>query len=65
MPEAEKYETLLAQLEQRQGTVIIFMKTKFSTERMAKQLTKAGHSSMPSMGIYAKVGAQKCCCFST
>lgn len=45
MPEAEKYETLLTQLEQRQGTVIIFMKTKFSTERMAKQLTKAGYSS--------------------
>ncbi|MEC8882241.1 MAG: DEAD/DEAH box helicase [Pseudomonadota bacterium] len=43
--EKDKYDKLLESLEKRQGSVIIFMKTKFSTERMAKRLTKEGHRS--------------------
>ena len=43
--EKDKYDKLLEELEQRQGSVIIFMKTKFSTDKMAKRLTKEGHRS--------------------
>jgi ATP-dependent RNA helicase DeaD len=39
--EGEKYPQLLAQLQQREGSIIIFVKTKFGTERLADRLTKA------------------------
>jgi ATP-dependent RNA helicase DeaD len=41
----EKYGTLLDQLNERDGSVIIFMKTKYSTEKLAKSLEKDGHSA--------------------
>lgn len=43
--ESEKYSNLLSQLDKRQGSVIMFMKTKYSTERMATRLSKEGHSA--------------------
>jgi superfamily II DNA/RNA helicase len=41
----EKYPELLHQLEARKGTVIIFVKTKYNTERLAKKLNNEGHSA--------------------
>lgn len=41
----EKYDRLLKELDNRDGSIIMFMKTKFSTERMADKLSKAGHSA--------------------
>lgn len=43
--ESDKYSNLLTQLEQRDGSVIIFVKTKHGTERMAAKLSKDGHST--------------------
>ncbi len=43
--EAEKYDTLLAQLDKRQGSIILFVKTKHGTEKMAIRLAKHGHST--------------------
>ena len=41
--ESEKYPNLLAQLEERDGSVIVFVKTKFGTEKIAKKLSQTGH----------------------
>lgn len=41
----EKHERLLEELNKRNGSIILFMKTKFSTEKMAKKLYDAGHSA--------------------
>ena len=43
--EADKYPNLLSQLNEREGSVIIFVKTKYGTEKMAKKLSKEGHSA--------------------
>jgi len=43
--EAEKYPSLLSQLDKRQGSIIIFVKTKQGTEKMATKLLKDGHSA--------------------
>lgn len=43
--EGEKHDRLLSELESREGSVIIFVKTKFGTERLATKLSKAGHSA--------------------
>ena len=43
--EADKYPTLLKQLDERQGSIILFVKTKYGTEKMAKKLTKEGHDA--------------------
>jgi superfamily II DNA/RNA helicase len=43
--EAEKYPSLLSQLVERQGSIIIFIKTKYGAEKMAKKLAKEGHSA--------------------
>lgn len=43
--EAEKYNELIRQLDQREGTVIIFVKTKYGTERLSKRLNKENFSS--------------------
>lgn len=43
--EDEKYPSLLSQLEGRDGSIIIFIKTKYGTEKMAKKLSKAGYSA--------------------
>ena len=38
LSEEEKYGTLMAKLEQGTGTTIVFVKTKYSSERLAKRL---------------------------
>jgi len=43
--EIDKYPNLLNELNARQGSIIIFVKTKYSTEKMAAKLLKAGHSA--------------------
>ncbi len=43
--EEEKFPSLLSQLEEREGSVIVFIKTKYATEKMAKRLSKEGHDA--------------------
>lgn len=43
--DANKYDTLLEQLDSRDGSIIVFMKTKHGTERMANRLCKQGHNA--------------------
>lgn len=43
--EADKYPNLLKQLHEREGSVIVFVKTKYGTEKMARKLSKEGHSA--------------------
>lgn len=40
--EAEKYPHLLSQLQEREGSIIVFVKTKYDTEKMAAKLAKEG-----------------------
>ncbi|MBN66923.1 MAG: hypothetical protein CMM94_05080 [Rickettsiales bacterium] len=41
----QKYDKLLDELNARTGSIIMFVKTKHGTERMADRLSKAGHSA--------------------
>lgn len=43
--EDTKYDHLVQQLEAREGSVIIFVKTKWNTEKLAKRLRNAKHSA--------------------
>ena len=43
--QSDKYQELLAQLEIRDGSVIVFVKTKYNAEKMAKKLSDAGHTA--------------------
>lgn len=43
--EDEKYDALVDQLNTRTGSVIIFVKTKYGTERLAKKLARADHAA--------------------
>lgn len=43
--EADKYPKLLSQLNERQGSVLVFLNTKYGTEKMAKRLSKEGYSA--------------------
>ncbi|MCB1985555.1 MAG: DEAD/DEAH box helicase [Burkholderiales bacterium] len=43
--EGGKYRSLLSELDVRKGSVIVFVKTKYATEKMAKELSKAGHDA--------------------
>ena len=43
--DAEKYGKLIEQLDARKGSVIIFVKTKFGTEKLAAKLNKDEHRS--------------------
>jgi ATP-dependent RNA helicase DeaD len=43
--ESDKYARLLEELEKSEGSVVLFMKTKHSTERMARKLTTEGYKS--------------------
>lgn len=45
LSDAEKYPTLIDQLNAREGSVIVFVKTKYGTERMARKLVKEGHAA--------------------
>ena len=42
--ESDKYPKLLSQLNEREGSIIVFVKTKSGTEKMADRLSKEGHS---------------------
>jgi ATP-dependent RNA helicase DeaD len=41
----EKYNTLLTELKARDGTVIIFVKAKYATEKLAAKLKKSGFTA--------------------
>lgn len=41
----DKYPTLLNELKAREGTVIIFVRAKFGTEKLAAKLRKSGHTA--------------------
>lgn len=43
--QGDKYKELLVQLAERTGTIIIFIKTKYNAEKMAKKLQKDGHTA--------------------
>lgn len=43
--DGEKYDELLRQLENRAGTIVMFVKTKYATERMAKRLKSDGYEA--------------------
>jgi len=43
--DAEKYPRLLAELEARSGSIIVFIKTKFGADKMAIKLAKLGHKA--------------------
>ncbi len=43
--EADKYSNLLSQLDERKGSIIVFVKTKYGTEKMAIKLSQEGHSA--------------------
>ncbi len=43
--EADKYNVLVAQLGKREGSIIVFVKTKFGADRLAQKLSKAEHSA--------------------
>ena len=43
--ESEKYKKFLSQISDREGSIIVFMRTKHSTEKMAAKLTKEGHKA--------------------
>jgi superfamily II DNA/RNA helicase len=43
--ERDKYEELLHQLTSREGTILVFVKTKYDAEQLAIQLGKDGHST--------------------
>lgn len=45
LSESEKHEKLSEQLEKRDGSIIIFVKTKMGAERMAKSLRQDDHSA--------------------
>ncbi|MDA0237023.1 MAG: DEAD/DEAH box helicase [Proteobacteria bacterium] len=42
--DGEKYTSLIDSLNERDGSIIVFVKTKHGTEKMATRLSKAGHS---------------------
>lgn len=42
---ADKYQELQVQLNERQGSVIVFVKTKYNADRMAKKLREDGFTS--------------------
>lgn len=43
--EGDKYTQLLAQLNSREGSILLFVKTKWGAEKMAKKLRGANHSA--------------------
>ncbi len=43
--EGEKYSKLVEQLDQRDGAIIVFVKTKHNADRMSDRLSKAGYET--------------------
>ncbi len=50
LKEDDKFGQLLVQLQQREGSVILFVQTKWGCDKMAKKLTDANHSAEPIHG---------------
>ena len=48
--DTDKYMHLLAELEARDGSIIIFVKTQHGTDRLAKRLDKDGHDGVAIHG---------------
>lgn len=48
--EAEKYEHLINQLNEREGSVIVFVKTKIGAERLADKLRQEEHQALAIHG---------------
>ena len=45
LSESEKYPRLLEELDSREGSIIVFIKTKYAADAMAKKLRKIGHKA--------------------
>lgn len=45
LPETDKYDQLLLQLQQREGSIIVFVKTKWGADKMAKKLRALSHTA--------------------
>lgn len=45
LAEGDKYAQLLLQLQQREGSIIVFVKTKWGADRMAKKLRVLNHTA--------------------
>ncbi len=45
LAEADKYDQLLLQLQQREGSIIVFVKTKWGADKMAKKLRGLNHAA--------------------
>lgn len=45
LSDAEKYPRLLAELQERTGSILVFVKTKHAADRMAGKLQKLGHKA--------------------
>ncbi|MDX2095208.1 MAG: DEAD/DEAH box helicase [Alphaproteobacteria bacterium] len=67
--EADKYGQLQVQLQQREGSILVFVQTKFGAEKMAKKLTALNHRAAAIHGnlnqrqrdrVIADFRAQKC-----
>ena len=67
--ETDKFEQLQVQLQQREGSIIVFVQTKFGADKMAKKLTGMNHRADAIHGnlnqrqrdrVIADFRAQKC-----
>lgn len=45
LDETDKYSELVRQLDARSGSIIVFVKTKYGTEKLAKKLIREDHSA--------------------
>ena len=43
--ESDKYPQLISELDEREGTIIVFVKTKHGADRLAKRLNKESHDA--------------------
>lgn len=43
--DAEKYDLLISQLRKREGSILVFVKTKWGAEKLARRLCKQNHSA--------------------
>jgi len=50
LSESEKYDHLLIQLDQRGGSIIIFVKTKINADKIAKKLQQLNHEAVAIHG---------------
>jgi len=57
--EAEKYDTLLNTIQQTEESVIIFVKTKFGADKLAKKLSQQGQNSQSIHGDLKQTKREK------